>query len=68
MRRPRDFGRAMLKGMTLGAADCSSIVAQRYGRPGQVYNLFHEPSYCSIRYINIGDVPDPVEIVYAHDP
>ncbi len=65
MRRPRDFGRAMLKGMTLGAAALLVIVLRDTVVLGKFITFFTRPSYYSVRYINIGDVLTRVEIVYA---
>ncbi len=65
MRRPRDFGRAMLKGMTIGAAALLVIVLRDTVVLGKFITIFTRPTYFSIRYINIGDVLTRVEIVYA---
>ncbi len=63
--RPNQFGRAMLKGLTIAAVMLLIVVLRDTVVLGKFITIFSMPSYYTARCIDIGDILTRVEIVYA---
>ncbi len=65
MHQPHEFGRAMLKGLTIGAVMLLVVVLRDTLVLGKFISIFSMPSYQVARYIDIGDILTRIEIIYA---
>jgi spore germination protein KB len=65
MLRPKEFGKAMVKGLTIGAAFLLFIVVRDIAVLGEMTAVSSFPTLMSIRLINVGDVVTRMDIVYV---
>ncbi len=65
MQKPEEFGRAMRRGLCIGAAILLLIVLRDITVLGKYTSIFAMPTFLSIRMIDIGDILTRLEIVYA---
>lgn len=64
MRHPKEFGKAMFKGLTLGAVVLLFIVLRDITILGRVSALETYPTFSSIQQIDVGDVITRMDIIY----
>lgn len=65
MQKPNEFGRALFKGLTIGAIILLIIVLRDIAVLGQSSEVYSFPSFLTIRTIDIGDVITRMEIIYV---
>ncbi len=65
MRQPHEFGRAMLKGLTIAGFMLLIVVLRDTLVLGKFISIFSMPSYRAARYIDIGEILTRIEIIYA---
>jgi spore germination protein KB len=64
MLKPKEFGKALVRGVVLGSAVLLLIVLRDIMVLGATTRLFTSPSYSSIRLINIGDLLTRMDVIF----
>jgi spore germination protein KB len=64
LQKPKEFGKALLLGLLIGALVLLLIVLRDIGVLGQSSELFTFPSFSTIRMINAGDIITRMDIIY----
>ena len=64
MIRPKEFGKALFKGLVIGAAFLLLIVIRDVSVMGEMISISAYPSHSSIRMIDVGDFLTRMDIVY----
>jgi spore germination protein KB len=65
MEKPKEIGRALIGGMTIGGAVLFIIVLRDVTVLGKFVTVFVHPTFNAIRMINIADILTRLEIIYA---
>jgi spore germination protein KB len=65
MYRPKEFGKALTKGLLIGSAVLLFVVIRDISVLGQMAELESFPTFTAIRQINVGDILTRMDIIYV---
>jgi spore germination protein KB len=64
MQKPKEFGKALARGITIGSIVLILIVLRDIMVLGGAIRLFTSPSYSSIRLIDVGDILTRMDVIF----